>query len=126
MGRFDEIRLLAAIISRALDDAAGRGITKPTPFRIKNFRRDAIQWLTQTRWNGVGSLTWYCRTAGIDPEPIRASIRERLKRDAEPPLNGRKPFKTKDLGERDSLPLPLKRQDRVFPSDRKNSGRVRP
>ncbi len=117
-----ERRLILAIVERAMDDAAGKGIPKGHQPGINlAARRRAHHWLT-TDYDGQGSVIWWCRLPGLDPEPIREAIARRLDRDSVSPLNGRKLLKTKDLGEMGSLGTPSKRQDRVLPSDHTQSG----
>lgn len=72
-----EIRLLAAMFARAIQDASGN-VGSLTPSEIKQHKREALQWLLESPADTAGefSCPWVCNWLNLDYSKVKQRVRE--------------------------------------------------
>lgn len=74
-----EIRLLAAMFARAIQDASGN-VGSLTPSEVKQHKREALQWLLESPADTAGefSCPWVCNWLNLDYSIVRRRVQEVL------------------------------------------------
>jgi len=69
-------QLWLSVLHKAVEDATAALAPPPDLTDEADYRRDARFWIV-SRYNGVGSLVWICRTLGLEPDEIRREVKRR-------------------------------------------------